>query len=214
MMKKVWIAAVMVVATVGCKSEIDGKTAAVVEEPSTAAAVAETTSAAAVEAADVPLNLEKSKVEWVGAKVTGDHKGGFNTFSGSVKFAEDGKLAAVSVEIDTTSVYSDADKLTEHLKSADFFEVEKYPKSTFQSTAIAYNDDGTFSVTGDLDLHGVKKVITFPASATVEGGEFIATSEFTLQRFDFGIEYKGQADDLIKPEVLMKLTIAAPAPTT
>lgn len=213
-MKRLLIAAVMIAATTGCKSEIDGKTAATVSEPSiaTAAQQPEGEGAEAPATTKVPLDVEKSAVEWVGAKVTGDHTGKFETFTGEAEFNAEGKLHGISVEIDTTSVVSDNEKLTEHLKSGDFFEVEKFPKSTFQSTSITHNDDGSMSVTGDLDLRGVKKSITFPATATTEGGIYTAKSEFTLQRFDFGIEYKGQADDLIKPEVLMKLTVAAPVP--
>jgi polyisoprenoid-binding protein YceI len=68
------------------------------------------------------VDAEASKVEWVGSKVTGSHPGGFKTFSAQFS-PKDGKAAggSVSAEIDTKSLYSDSDKLTGHLISADFF---------------------------------------------------------------------------------------------
>ncbi len=87
---------------------------------------------------------------------------------------------------------SDDDKLTGHLKSADFFEVEKYPKATFVSTKIAPDaakGAGNYTVTGDFDLHGQKKTITFPAKITVGDAEVAVDAEFSINRKDFGIIY-------------------------
>lgn len=149
-----------------------------------------------------------SKIGFVGSKVTGSHEGGFNTFTGSVAVAGDSPAgSSVEVEIDATSLWADDDRLTGHLKSADFFDVENYPTATFQSSQIAANDDGTYTVTGNLDLHGVTKQISFPASIELTEGGFVATAEFAIKRFDFGIEYPGKADDLIRDDVLIKLDL-------
>jgi polyisoprenoid-binding protein YceI len=152
---------------------------------------------------------ETSTIGFTGSKVTGSHEGGFNAFSGEIMVVgDDPTQSSVNVDIDTTSLWSDADKLTEHLKSADFFDTATYPQATFSSTAIAAAETG-YSVTGNLDLHGVTKSITFPAEITVAEGEVKARAEFFIQRFDFGIEYKGRADDLIRDEVVIKLDLVA-----
>jgi polyisoprenoid-binding protein YceI len=156
---------------------------------------------------------ENSKVEWVGSKVTGKHEGGFKSFTGTVdlvnKKPEESK---VSVDIDASSIYSDDDKLTGHLKSADFFEVEKYPKATFVSTKIAADTAkgaGNYTVTGDFNLHGQTKSITFPAKITVGDPDVTVESEFSINRKDFGIVYAGKTDDLIRDDVVIKLNLKA-----
>jgi polyisoprenoid-binding protein YceI len=98
-----------------------------------------------------------------------------------------------------------------HLKSPDFFDVAQFPTATFTSTAIKAGAEGgaTHTVTGTLDLHGVKKSITFPATIAVGADTVSVKSEFAINRKDFNIVYPGKPDDLIKDEVLLKLDIAA-----
>ena len=117
--------------------------------------------------------------------------------------------ATVSVTIDANSLWSDDERLTGHLKSADLFDVENHPTASFNSTAIAANDDGTYTLTGNLDLHGVTKQISFPATISLSESGFTANAEFSIKRFDFGIEYPGKADDLIRDEVLIKLDLTS-----
>ena len=151
---------------------------------------------------------EDSTIGFVGAKVTGSHDGGFNAFEGKVSVAGgSAEGSSVEVVIDTTSLWSDNDNLTGHLKSADFFDVETYPTATFTSTAITANDDGTHTITGNLDLHGVTKQISFPADVKVSDLGFAATAEFSINRMDFEIKYPGKPDDLIRDEVLIKLDL-------
>jgi polyisoprenoid-binding protein YceI len=154
---------------------------------------------------------DKSSIDWVGAKVTGDHKGGFKTFTGELTVA-DGKVTALTFDVDTTSIWSDTDMLTGHLKGPDFFDVEKFPKAAFKATKVEAKAEGdhTHVITGEMDLHGVKKTIAFPATVKVEADKVTANTEFTLKRFDFGIDYKGKANDLIKEDVLLKIKFEAP----
>lgn len=193
-----------------CKSEIDNKTAATVSEP--AAAVEQEAPAEVAQALkQIAFEKDSSTIAWVGSKLSLDHDGGFKEWNGSASVDDKGNLVGVSFEVDTTSVFSDADMLTDHLKSADFFDVEKYPKSTFVSTAITENtvDGATHNVKGNLELRGVTKEIQFPATIASADGKLTAKSEFTLKRADFGITYAGKVDDLIKEEVLMKLNFTA-----
>jgi len=160
---------------------------------------------------------ENSKIEWVGAKVTLKHDGGFKTFTGKIELA-DGALEGgkVSVDIDAKSVFSDNDKLTEHLLSADFFEVEKFPKAEFVSTEIKAGgaEGATHTITGNLTLRDVTKSVTFPAKAEISDNQVKATAEFSINRKDFNIVYPGKPDDLIHDNVTIKLDITAPRETT
>ena len=161
-----------------------------------------------VEAEDTGERLvfaESSSIGFIGSKVTGSHDGGFETFEGQISLVGgDPEASSVQVTIDTTSLWADKEKLTNHLKSPDFFDVASHPTATFNSTAIKRGETG-YVVTGNLDLHGVTKSITFPAEIVVEDGQVRIDSEFSIKRFDFGIEYKGMADDLIRDDVVIKL---------
>ncbi len=151
---------------------------------------------------------QDSTIGFVGSKVTGSHEGGFHGFDGEITVT-DGTVegSSVHVKIDTTSLWSDNDRLTGHLKSADFFDVESFPTATFTSSAIEAASDGQYTVTGTLDLHGVTKQISFPATIALADGGLTADAEFSIKRFDFGIEYAGKADDLIRDDVLIKLAL-------
>jgi polyisoprenoid-binding protein YceI len=199
-----------------CKSEVDQKPAAEVTE--TQAATAPDTAATTPAAGAVSANVvkEKSSINWVGAKVTRDHKGKFNNFDGTIEYVG-GQPSRVSFDIDLNSLESDDEKLTGHLKSPDFFDVAKYPKATFTSTELTPAPAGTAGgathmLKGTLDMHGVKKDVSIPVVAQVTPEGVRTTSEFTINRHDWGISYKGAADDLIKDNVLIKLDLMFPPP--
>lgn len=153
--------------------------------------------------------VEGTEVGFVGSKVTGSHEGGFKKVDGSVTVpAEALEQAVVDLTVDMASVYSDAEKLTGHLKSDDFFDVANNPTATFKSTSITKTEAG-FDVTGDLTLRGTTKAITFPAEISVEGDTVKTKAEFSINRKDFNIVYKGKPDDLIREEVVIKFDITA-----
>lgn len=157
------------------------------------------------------FSQEDSSVEYVGAKVTGKHDGKFEEFHGTIDYVDgDVTKSKVEVEIKMASVTSDNDQLTGHLKSADFFDVEKFPTATFESTAISVGgaDGATHTVKGNLTLHGEKKSIEFPAKIDASGDKLSIEAEFAINRKDFGIVYPGKPDDLIKDDVLLKLKLS------
>jgi len=188
-------------AGLGCATPAGDKPEALVEAP------AETQPAPAP--GDRYVFAEGSTVSWVGSKITGSHDGGFRDFDGEIVLVDgDPSASQVSVVIDTASIWSDTERLTEHLKSADFFGVESYPTATFTSTSIAAAEEG-YSVTGNLDMHGVSKSITFPATILVEEGRIAVRAEFFIKRYDWGIVYPGKPDDLIRDEVVIRLDLTA-----
>lgn len=156
------------------------------------------------------VDTANSSVGFVGSKVTGSHEGGFTEFVGELRIV-DGKIAGTGnkVVISTPSMFTDSERLTGHLKSDDFFDVEKHSTSTFETTAIDTAVDGSATVSGNLSLHGETKSISFPATITVSDAEVSLKAEFHINRFDFKMEYAGKADDLIRKEVVLKFDIKA-----
>lgn len=172
------------------------------------------TSTAAVKGDALPITPDTSKVEFIGSKVTGKHDGGFKQFTGTIDLVN-GKAeeSSVSVDIDMASVFTDADGLTEHLKTEDFFEVSKFPRSTFRSTKIAADSAkgaDSYIVTGDLTLRGVTNSISFPATIKVSEADVSVNADFSVNRKDFGINYAGMANDLIRDDVVIKLDLKSP----
>jgi polyisoprenoid-binding protein YceI len=199
----------------------------------TVANVAPESSSTKLAGAETPhaISPDNSKIEFVAAKVTRSHQGSFKRFAGTLDFVPKYWPASqVTIDIETDSVVTDEDQLTAHLKTADFFDVAKYPKATFVSTKIEVmgrpttkiegngglegpaGNDGTetLSVTGNFDLHGRKKSITFPATLTVALDSLSVNAEFSINRQDFGLVYPGKADDLIRDGVVIKLTLKVP----
>lgn len=201
--------------SLACKSELDGKTSATVSEPAAVEAAPEAAPEAAEEAPttrEIAVDTSTSKLEWLGAKVTGDHKGGFKDWTGKAVVDANNALKSLSFDVDVASLHSDSERLEGHLRSEDFFHVEEHPKATFASTTIAEGGEGdaTHTVTGNLMLRGVTKQISFPATVKADEGKVVAMSEFKINRMDFGIAYKGMADDLIREEVLLTIHLEVP----
>lgn len=190
----------------GCrKSEVDEKPAAQVTETTATAPATEPSGPRTVG----KVIREKSSIRFVAAKVTRDHQGEFKTFDGSIEYAGSTPVG-VSFDIDLNSLQTDDEKLTAHLKTADFFDVAKYPMATFTATSLTPAGGGTYQLQGTLDLHGVQKGVTIPVRTEQTAEGVHTTSEFTINRQDWGIAYKGMPDDLIKDEVLIKLDLWFP----
>jgi len=151
-----------------------------------------------------------SEILFVGSKVTGSHHGGFKTFTGSFTVADNALVGTgQKIVIDMNSLWTDTDKLTGHLKSEDFFNVAKYPQSSFELTALKPATAGSFEVSGNLTINAASKNITFPASVSVAEGKSKIDAKFNINRKDFGIVYAGKADDLIRNEVVIELKLEA-----
>jgi polyisoprenoid-binding protein YceI len=161
------------------------------------------------------VDAARSKLGAVGAKVTAHHPIDFKAYTGSVELSGD-QVVGLSYEADMTTLESDHPKLTEHLKDADFFDVAKFPKSTFKAVTFAPGATGegaegmTHTVVGDLTIRGTTKRVTFPAKIEVKPEAVEATTEFSVNRQDFGIVYAGKADDLIQDKVVIKVQFVAP----
>jgi len=109
----------------------------------------------------------------------------------------------MAIEIDADSIDTRESQRDAHLKSADFFEVEKYPTMTFKSTKVEAAGKGKYKVTGDLTLHGVTKPVALKVAFSPNAGGARLSVTGTMKRLDFGVgsgEYKDTstiADDVL-----------------
>ena len=159
-----------------------------------------------------PVHSEVSfKVRHALAKVSGR----FSKFSGTIKVdAADISKSSVEVSIDATSITTDNEARDKHLKSPDFFDVEKFPTLTFKSTAVKEVAKGKLEITGDFTMRGVTKRITFPITnagtqpgmkpGTVMAG-FI-DGALTVNRSEYGVKY---GIPLVGDEVAISLNVEA-----
>lgn len=195
-------AAILAMSLVSCENPADKTADASVKE-----AVAKTADASG---GTKYVFAPESKIEFTGSKVTGKHDGGFKTFTGHFTVKDGAPVGNDhKVVIDMTSTWSDSEKLTEHLKAPDFFDVAKFPQTTFDVTEIKKDSDTAYTVSGNFKLHGVEKNISFPATVTQDGDTVKIAATFDIKRKDFGIVYPGKAEDLIRDEVVIKLDLIA-----
>jgi polyisoprenoid-binding protein YceI len=152
-------------------------------------------------AADIEVSLtgENTKISFVGSKPGGKHEGGFKKLTGSAKFdPADASTLKLSVEIDMNSTFTDTEKLTGHLKSADFFNVKNNPTAKFVSTKVE-KATGGYEVTGNFTLAGKTKTMSFLAKIEPNADGITVSSNFSIDRNDWGISYgKGKIDDRVQ----------------
>jgi len=171
------------------------------------AASAAERSPVAVAAGTAMLNPENTKIQFVGTHVgpkPDPRTGGFAKFSGTVQVDVAAKtLKSVSLDIETASLWTEIPMLTTHLKSADFLEVRQFPAVKFVSTKIAAGA-GNAQITGNLTLHGVTKEISFPAAIQIGEQGLTLTSEFSIDRSDFGMTF---APDKVVNKVALTVVV-------
>lgn len=200
------------VAVTGCEDPAKGKAKATTSEPAVSATSLSATGTPAATQGTVKYAFDQSasKVSWVGSKVTGKHDGGFGTFKGTVDVVDGApEKSKVDVDITADSLTSDSEKLTGHLKSKDFFDTTAHPKATFVSTEIKKGGEkgATHTITGNLTIKGITKAVSFPATVQLAGDTANVDAEFAINRRDFQLNYAGIPNDLIRDEVVIKLSI-------
>ncbi|WP_414121270.1 YceI family protein [Corynebacterium nuruki] len=122
-------------------------------------------------------------------------RGTFDTFTGTATSGKNLEGAAISVDIDAASINTRNEGRDGHVKSADFFDVENFPKITFKSTEVKAKGDDELEVTGDLTIKDVTKTVTI--NFEFEGevvDSFGATragfeGELEINRTDFGLTW-------------------------
>jgi polyisoprenoid-binding protein YceI len=137
-----------------------------------------------------------SSFEFVARHMMAKVRGRFTDFTANVVIAEDPEQSSAEVELDVNSVTTRDERRDGHLRSPDFFDVEKYPKITFRSTALRPGkDDNTWELDGDLTILGVTRPVTWNlefhgASQDPWGGQRAAFSaETEVNREDWGLTW-------------------------
>lgn len=134
--------------------------------------------------------VEKSKINWVGKKVTGQHDGTVNFKEGALVF-KGKKLKGGSFVVDMNSLTATdlqgeyQAKLDGHLKNDDFFAVDKYSTSKLVFKKIADKGNNTYAVTADLTIKGITNPVTFDMA--VNGNT--AKTNLKVDRTKYGIRY-------------------------
>ena len=120
---------------------------------------------ARLEAQTFEVDLVHSSVGFSIRHIVSNVKGRFTDFSGTIVYdPKKVENSSVSVTIQAVSIDTDNEKRDNHLKSPDFFEVEKYPQITFQSKKVTKKKN-KFMLQGTLSMHGVEKNISIPFQA-------------------------------------------------
>jgi polyisoprenoid-binding protein YceI len=122
-------------------------------------------------------------------------RGRFPVTEGKLVVGEDPTASSVQASIDVTAVETGDPKRDEHLRSADFFDVEKHGEASFRSTSVENHGDGEFTLHGDLTIKGVTHAVTLQ-------GEYLGTqaspwgdtrvgfsAETEINRSDYGVDF-------------------------
>ncbi len=145
-------------------------------------------------------------------------KGNFSGINGALQLDDDDiTLSSIEASIPVATVNTGDAQRDGHLKSADFFDAEKFPAMTFKSTAIKRTGDGELAVTGDLTLHGVTKPVTFAVVGPTEpakdpwGNLRVGLSAAArINRKDFGLTWNSALEAggvLVGEEVAITLDV-------
>jgi polyisoprenoid-binding protein YceI len=166
------------------------------------------------------IDTQKSVMKWVGKKVVGGHDGIVKIKQGTV--VTKGTEVSGTIVIDMHTIEnSDIEnatyraKLEGHLKNPDFFDVEKYPTSTFVITQAKEVSKGTYSLTGNLTIKDKTHPVTFSATVSEIDKTTMLKASFSIDRTKWGVVYnskgffdvKALGDKLILDDIKFELDI-------
>jgi polyisoprenoid-binding protein YceI len=176
--------------------------------------------ASSVQAAEYKVDQSHSQVAFGVRHLVSKTKGMFKDFDGTFSFDPDKPTASTGkFVVKTASISTDNDKRDEHLRGADFFDVQKYPEMTVANVKVTPGKGKhKYKATGDLTLHGVTKSVTFDLEYTGTAkdpwGNTRAgfSAEGKINRKDFGIVWNKTLDAgglMLGEEVAIELNIEA-----
>ncbi|SHI94487.1 Polyisoprenoid-binding protein YceI [Tangfeifania diversioriginum] len=146
-------------------------------------------------AGNYEVDNSKSTVKWTGKKVTGQHNGTIDFKSGSLE-VKDNKIEGGTFKIDMTTIEnadikdeSSKQKLEGHLKSDDFFSVDKYPVSTLVVKKVQHKSGNDYSFTGDLTIKGVTHPVSFTAEVTIGNDRLVSGGVIEVDRTLYDVRY-------------------------
>jgi polyisoprenoid-binding protein YceI len=134
-------------------------------------------------------------LKWTGTKLAGAHDGTVKLKEGKLDLngkADKGRFVFDMKSIQNSDLQGEwKTKLEDHLKSADFFDVQKHPEAVLVIKELKADakDKTKYEAKGDLTIKGITKPLTFPATITQEKGKTLVNAKFTLNRLDWDIRY-------------------------
>ncbi len=167
------------------------------------------------------IDTKESVLTWEGSMVFDfekEHRGYVHISKGELMI-EKGQLVGGAVEIDMNTIeYGDKENKNtpiKHLKSSDYFDVEKFPFSTFSITEVEYAVRENIKVTGNLTIKGITNPVTFPAKIEVKDGIVKANGKLVIDRTQWGIRYRSGkyydnlADQAVSDDIEIHMKIVA-----
>lgn len=165
------------------------------------------------------VDTQKSSIEWIAGKVTGEHRGTVKLGGGSLAL-EDNTIKSGNFSIDMKTMActdlkgSSAQSLLGHLKGEDFFSIEKYPTATFALTKIGPIENNQVTITGNLTIKGISNSISFPANIKKQKNSVIATAKnVKVDRTKYDIRYRSRSffgdigDKAIDDDFLLNISL-------
>ena len=142
----------------------------------------------------IKVNTTDSKILWTASKVTGKHNGAVAIKEGHLEM-NDGVLTGGSFTMDMTSISvldlegKGKENLEGHLKSDDFFGVEKFPSATLVIKDAKSTGSGVYNIKADLTIKGITHPVEFVANVKPEGARIKATADIKVDRSMYDVKY-------------------------
>ena len=178
-----------------------------------------TKTATATAVRTLEIDRSHSEVAFQVRHLLGKVRGRFTDFAGTIQFdPADPQASEIDVTIQAASIDTAEAQRDQHLRNADFFDVENIPTLTFKSTSVTPHGTNAYDVVGDLSIHGVTKRVTMPASflgiaRDPWGNEkFGFEAELTINRKDYGLLWNAALETggfLVGDEVKIMLSVQA-----
>jgi polyisoprenoid-binding protein YceI len=141
------------------------------------------------------LDPGHTTIEFVARHMISKVRGRFTEFHGTVEIGDSSETSSVEVEVVAGSVTTHLEQRDTHLKSGDFFELEKYPTFSFRSTAVRVTGDDTFEIDGNLTIKDITNPVTFTGEHLGWGPDmsgapmFAASAKATVDREDWDMTW-------------------------
>lgn len=156
---------------------------------------------------------EKSKVEFVSTQMNVPVEGKFAKFSGQINFdPQQPTSGKARLQVELASIETGLDEANAEVAGADWFDVAKHPKATFESSTVEALGNDRYRIKGTLTIRGKSREVSTQASFSNQGGAGVFAGSFTLLRKDFGVGQGIWGDtSVVANEIEIRYQLAAPA---
>jgi polyisoprenoid-binding protein YceI len=170
-------------------------------------------------AKDFQVNASSSTLEWEAKKVTGQHSGTIS-FGEGILQVDKKKISGAKIAVDmNTLINTDGNgvnkNLVGHLKSDDFFSVEKFPQASLEVKKVEAKSGDLYHFTADLTIKGITAPVEFDAEVILGSGQLTATGIITVNRTKYDIKYRSASffsdlgDKMIYDDFTLKFKLVA-----